>query len=193
MRRTAAVLTATLTAITLAAGCGSDDSSTETAPTAYTEVRDATFDMTEGFGSPTGPVVLTIGGNISESNTEDGTLELDIDQLESLPLVEYETPDLQAEGGVVTFSGVLLTDLLDAVGARDITSLHTTALNDYSIDIPASDLDHAVMVATRVNGERMSVERYGPTRIVYPYGTENLDPVEYDPRWIWQLAEIDVV
>lgn len=50
----------------------------------------------------------------------------------------------------------------------------------------------ALLVATSVNGERMSVERYGPTRIVYPYASGELDPAVYDPRWIWQLASIEV-
>jgi hypothetical protein len=36
------------------------------------------------------------------------------------------------------------------------------------------------------------VERYGPTRVVYPTDGVDLDPTVYDPRWIWQLKTIEV-
>ncbi len=36
------------------------------------------------------------------------------------------------------------------------------------------------------------MERYGPTRVVYPTDQFDLDPVVYDPRWIWQLTSIEV-
>ena len=41
------------------------------------------------------------------------------------------------------------------------------------------------------NGRRMGVAKYGPTRVVYPYGLyDELDPTTYDPRSIWQLDRI---
>lgn len=190
MRRiTTAVAALALTA-TLAA-CGGSDDGTNADAAAYDVVAEASIEPGDEVPAPTGDVVLTLTGNISVTNAGDA-LELDMETLESLQVIEYETPDLQAEGGVVTFSGVLLSDLLDLAGAEDPTTLVSTALNDYSVDIPAADLEHAVMIATRVNGERMTVERYGPVRVVYPYSTEDLDPAIYDPRWIWQLASIDV-
>ena len=48
------------------------------------------------------------------------------------------------------------------------------------------------LLATRLDGEPMSVAHYGPTRIVYPTAGYDLDPTVYDPRWIWQLSSIDV-
>ena len=47
-----------------------------------------------------------------------------------------------------------------------------------------------MLIATSVDGERMSVEKYGPLRIVYPTEDVTLDPTVYDPRWIWQLTGI---
>lgn len=192
-RLTITSVTAALAAAALLVGCGGDDGA-DTADVAaeYTVVRDATLAPGDPVPAPTGEVVLTITGAISTTNT-DGALELDLELLESLQLVEYTTSDLQAEGGDATFTGVLLEDVLALAGAEDSTTLTATALNDYRVDIPTADLEFAVMVATSVNGERMPVERYGPTRIVYPYGSGELDPAVYDPRWIWQLASIEVI
>jgi hypothetical protein len=189
-RLTAAV--AVLTTAALLVGCGGDDrSDTSEESAAYTVVRAATLSPGDSVPAPTGDVVLTITGAIGTTNA-DGALEFDMELLESLDLIEYTTSDLQAEGGDATFTGVLLEDVLALAGAEESTTLTATALNDYSVDIPTEDLEYAVMVATSVNGERMSVERYGPTRIVYPYASGDLDPTVYDPRWIWQLASIAV-
>jgi hypothetical protein len=192
-RRTITSVTAALAAAALLVGCGGGEDGSDTTEDSpeYTVVRDATLAPSDTVPAPTGEVVLTITGAISTTNA-DGALEFDLELLESLQLIEYTTSDLQAEGGDATFTGVLLEDVLALAGAEGATNLTATALNDYSVDIPTVDLEHAVMVATSVNGERMSVERYGPTRIVYPYESGDLDPTVYDPRWIWQLASIEV-
>jgi hypothetical protein len=143
--------------------------------------------------APTDEVILSISGAISTANV-DGRLDLDMATLESVGTVTYSVDDQQAEGRVVRFEGVLLSDVLAVAGvSADATTLVTTALNDYSIDIPLSDASESpVMIATRVDGDRMPVDRFGPTRVVYPYSSHDLDPVVYDPRWIWQLASIVV-
>lgn len=139
--------------------------------------------------APTGKVVLTVSGKV----TGGADVPLDLATIERMGLVEYSADDKQAEGHVVTFRGVLLRTLLDVVGAHGATTLHTLAVNDYGVDIPASDArDYPAMVATSVDGQRMTVERYGPTRVVYPTEGFDLDPVTYDPRWIWQLKSIEV-
>ena len=196
MGRIGTTLIAAMIAGTLLASCGGDDgtaatTTVSTVAPAYDVIRPATLAPGDEIPAPTGDVVLTLTGAITNTNVGD-TLVLDMDLLESLQLVEYTTPDDQAEGTDSTFRGVLLSDLVALSGATDATNLHTIALNDYAVDIPAADLEHAVMVATSVNGERMTVERYGPTRIVYPYATDDLEPAIYDPRWIWQLATIDI-
>jgi len=166
---------------------------TPSAEDAYTVITEAELQAGDAIPVPVGDVVLTVSGAITNTNV-DNTLQFDMETLEKLGLIEYSVDDQQAEGEVVTFQGVLLSDILAVAGAtEDATNLNTIALNDYSIDIPISDAqNYPVMVATQVNGERMTVERYGPTRIVYPYESYNLDTVIYDPRWIWQLSSIIV-
>jgi hypothetical protein len=143
--------------------------------------------------APTGPVVLTITGDIETTNA-DGALELDLATLEQIGLSEYTVDDYQAEGREATFRGPLLADVLAVAGAdEDADTLHTVALNDYKADVPTSDLDaYPVLLATSVDGKRMTVERYGPLRIVYPNLDVTFDKTVYDARWVWQLRSIDV-
>lgn len=175
-----------------ATACGGTDEAAAADP-GFEVVSAATLTPGEPVPAPTGDVILSIGGAISTTNV-DGRLDLDMATLESMGTVTYSVDDEQAEGRIVTFEGVLLSNVLAVAGVSgDATTLVTTALNDYSIDIPLSDASESpVMIATRVDGERMSVDRFGPTRVVYPYSSHDLDHVVYDPRWIWQLATIVV-
>ncbi len=140
--------------------------------------------------APRGKVVLTIeGGDVT--NVGD-SLQLDMAQLESMGTVSYEVDDSEATGARAEFSGPLLRTVLDVAGASG-TTLHTVALNDYVVDIPASDAaDLPVMVATRQDGEPMSVADYGPLRLIYPTDDYDLDDATYLPRWIWQLEKVVV-
>lgn len=168
-------------------GCGSEPAADATMP--YAVITEASID-TGAIPDPVGDLVLRVVDMTSDGQT----FEFDLAALESIGVIEYAVDDQQAEGDVATFRGVLISDLLDVVGASpDATSLMATALNDYAVEIPVADVrDHAVMLATSVNGERMSVARYGPTRIVYPYHTGEFDRAVYEPRWIWQLATIEI-
>lgn len=171
------------------AGCSSDSSTAKSsADPAYVTVSPGTHPSGEPLPEPKGPVVLTVSGAV-----DSGPVTFDMESLESLGLVEYAAYDKQAEGRTATFRGVLLSTLLNAVGADAATTLHTIALNDYAVDIPAQDAaDFPVLLATSVDGERMSVERYGPVRVIYPTKGMKLDPAVYDPRWIWQISTIEV-
>jgi hypothetical protein len=175
-----------------AAACGSTGGDGRAAG-GFEVVREASIQLGDPIPPPDGVVVLTIRGAVSNTNVDDH-VELDMETLEALGTVTYEVLDDQAEGGEVRFEGVLLERLLEVVGADDsATTLVTAALNDYSVDIPVDDATESpVLVATRAHGDRMPVEQFGPLRVVYPYGSHDLDRVEHDPRWIWQLASIEV-
>ena len=193
-RRTLFTCLAVLGLTVSAAACGSSDAPGASAEDpGFRVVSPAVLTPGEPVPVPSDEVILSISGAISTTNVE-GRLELDMATLESIGTVTYSVDDEQAEGRVVRFEGVLLSDVLAVAGvSADATTLETTALNDYSIDIPLSDASQSpVMIATRVEGERMPVDRFGPTRVVYPYASHDLDHVVYDPRWIWQLASIVV-
>ncbi len=132
------------------------------------------------------PTVLTITGAGSDRT-------LTFADLDRLPQVECSVDDRQAEGRQVSFTGPLLSDVLKTYGPASVQTMHASALNDYAVDIPFSDVrDYPVLLATRLEGQRMSVSHYGPIRVVYPTTGFDLDPTVYDPRWIWQLKSLDL-
>jgi hypothetical protein len=186
------LVAAALSAAAILSGCGSEPAPVQSSPTSsppYAVVQPSTLGTVDTVPAPQGPTVLTVSRGVANGNP----VAFDMATLEKLRIVEYSAMDKQAEGRRVTFRGVLLSDLLAFVGASNGTTMHTVALNDYAVDIPVADTrSYPVMLATTVDGKRMSVERYGPVRIVYPTDGVTLDPATYDPRWIWQLSSIEV-
>lgn len=134
-----------------------------------------------GLPAPSGRVVLTVTAAGRQA------VELDLAGIESLGAVTVETVTPWTEG-VQRFEGVPLAALIDAVspGAQTVQA---TAINDYAIEIPVEDARrHGVIVATRLNGQPMSVRDKGPLWIIYPWSARpELDEPTYHARSIWQL------
>ncbi|MEX0312138.1 MAG: oxidoreductase [Tateyamaria sp.] len=118
---------------------------------------------------------------------------LSLADLDAMDQVSFSTSTIWTDGEV-TFSGVPLAALLDAHDA-DGTAVEMVALNDYKVTMDLADLeDAAPIVATRMNGEVMSVRDKGPYWVVFPY--------DQDPKYqtetiyslsIWQLNRLKVV
>ncbi|MFD2646349.1 oxidoreductase [Devosia albogilva] len=141
--------------------------------------------------SPTETPILVISGQIGTSNV-DGTAQFDRPMLESMMYTTIETRTPWFDG-VSRFEGVLMTELMEAVGATGDTVM-ATALNDYVTEIPVSDFeDFGVILALKRDGEFMSVRDKGPLFIVYPYDSSpDLQSQTYFARSAWQVAELIV-
>jgi hypothetical protein len=145
----------------------------------------------QDMAAPTGDVILTVSGNIAASNGND-VLALDAELFAALPQHSFTTGTIWTKG-TATYTGVLLRDLLAAVGAKGDTVM-LTALNDYLIEMPASDaLENGPLLANLSDGQPMSLRDKGPIWLVYPYD----DVAEYRSeqtyaRSIWQLNRIEV-
>jgi hypothetical protein len=193
--RLAALVVAALLAAVALAGCGGDSGaqSATTGPIAMKQVTPASLAPGEPVPVPVGPPVLTLSGRIGTTNVDD-TLQFDLATLERLGLVEYRVDDRLAEGRVATFRGVLLESVLAVAGPdRGATRLQAHALNDYEVSIPVRDArSYPVLVASGVDGVRMPVDKYGPIRVMYPYGAYGLEPPVADEKLIWQLDRIEV-
>lgn len=140
---------------------------------------------------PTGDVVLTIEGRLDHPNVGQ-TAQFDLAMLEKLAgrAGEMETPWTE---GKVRFSGPLLRSVLEAAGAKG-ANLKVRALNDYAADVPVEDAEALdTILATRMNGETMSVRDKGPLFLVYPFDT---NPETYNEKYfsrsVWQIKEIEV-
>jgi len=145
---------------------------------------------------PSGPVILSVSGNIAKGNARDAqgraVAHFDRDMLEKLGMVTVAThtpwhQELQR------FEGIPGTALLDAVGAAG-TELRAWAINDYVVRIPQDDLRmHGPILALRSNGQYLAVRDKGPVFLVYPYDSApNLRSNVYYLRSIWQLRRIEI-
>lgn len=142
---------------------------------------------------PTGDVILTLSGEIANTNTADGNLELDLKMLQAMPVTTFKTNTIWLEKAV-EFTGVNLKAVLDYAGASGAL-IHAIALNDYKVDIPTETADaDAPMVAYHIDGETMSSREKGPLWVVYPYDQDVKYRTELTySRSIWQLDRLTSV
>ena len=141
--------------------------------------------------TPTGPVLLTIDGNIANPNV-DGAAELDLAMIDALEqrTTATETPWYE---GTKSFSGPLAAALFDAVGAEG-SMVTVTALYGFSAEVPMSDfLDYPVIFASRLEGKTLAIRDKGPLFLIYPFDTEaDLYNEIYFGRSVWQITSITV-
>lgn len=145
----------------------------------------------EPLTKPAGPVLLTVQGNIANTNGE-GIAEFDLAMIDALAqrTTVTETPWYDGEE---RFSGPLGAALFEAVGAEG-TMVTVTALNNYSAEVPMSDfLDFPVILASRLDGETLSVRDKGPLFLIYPFDVEpDLYNEVYFGRSVWQITSLTV-
>lgn len=147
----------------------------------------------QALEQPKGKPVLTVGGAIAATN-RGGKAVFDMAMLEALPQTTFTT-STPWDDRPIRFSGPLLRDVLAAVQAgAQANGLKATALNDYRIQIPVADAKRFdVIMATRLDGQPMSVRTRGPLFIVYPFDSRpELQGATYYERSIWQLKSLDV-
>lgn len=141
--------------------------------------------------TPTGSVILEVSGSLRSTNG-DGVARFDREMLESLGLGTLRTSTAWT-AGTAEFQGVLVRDLLAAIGAEGDTAI-ATALNDYQISVSLNELRaFPVMLALKMDGEYLTIRDKGPIWIVYPRDQYvNFQNSETDKRWIWQLSKIEI-
>ncbi|WP_265515747.1 molybdopterin-dependent oxidoreductase [Nitratireductor luteus] len=132
-------------------------------------------------------VVLTIDGAI-----EGGSIDYTLEELEQMPSATIAT-SMPWEDGVVSFEGVPMAALMEAVGAKGGTA-RVLALNNYVTEIPFVDFnDYGVILAFRRNGDHMPIADKGPLFVVYPFDDRPMLKDElYHARSAWQVRRITV-
>jgi hypothetical protein len=140
---------------------------------------------------PTGRVLLTVKGAIDRTNA-DGKAELDLAMLEDIGMSRLQTSTPWTEGRP-TFEGVRMRDLLERLGAHGPT-VTVIALNDYKMQIPVDDfVSYPVLLAFKMNGERLRVRDKGPLWLVYPQDEfPELQNKPTQAKWVWQIKELHV-
>ena len=162
-------------------------------PATYTTVSEGTLKPGEAVPAPTGDVVLTVDGMISQTNSGE-TLQFDLPTLESLGVVQYEVDDPFAKKKIL-YDGVLLSQVLKVAGADSkATTLTLSALDDYSTDMKITDASKwPVLLATKADGTYMPIDKNGPLISVWPFNDfPEIDHLTYDALWVWSLSKITV-
>jgi hypothetical protein len=144
------------------------------------------------LGSPTGDAaerpILTVSGALSSA----APLQLTFSDLERMGTETIRTKT-DWTTGVQDFEGVPLRRFLEAVGARG-TTMHMTALNGYMSELPLADAaKYRVILALRMNGERMTVRNKGPIWVIYAdEGQPEIHTQEIRARMAWQLVIVEI-
>lgn len=130
---------------------------------------------------------------INSASGDAATKEFSRAELKELAQTSYRT-STEFTDGAPEFSGPLARDVIDAVGVGEATVAVVTAANDYSIEIPIEELlKYDVILATSVDGKRLSLRDKGPIWIMYPLDQhkELQDPM-FNGRLIWQTVRIEL-
>lgn len=147
--------------------------------------------LAQGLPKPTGPVILTVSGQITQRNSPQGA-QFDAAMLDALPALELTT-SAQWQSQPAKFSGPSLKAVLAAVGANG-SSLRLRALDRFEATLPVDDTArYNPVIALRVNGQALKVRTLGPTLVMYPFDQyPELNTDVYYSRCVWQLAHIVV-
>jgi hypothetical protein len=145
----------------------------------------------EPLPRPSGRVLLTVKGAIEQTNA-DGKAELDLAMLEAIGTSQLQTSTPWTDGRP-TFEGVRMRDLLERLGAHGPT-VTVVALNDYKMQIPVDDfVSYPVLLAFKMNGERLRIREKGPLWLVYPQDEfPELQNKPTQAKWVWQVKEMRV-
>ena len=145
----------------------------------------------QALQKPTGPVLLTVSGLISQRNAG-AAAAFDAAMLNALPesTITTKTP---WHSTPARFSGPSLKSLLNAVGAKGQV-LRLSALDKYEVSVPMSDVENFdPTLALRMDGTLLTIRSRGPVLLMYPFDKfSHIDTDVYYGRSVWQLLRIVV-
>ena len=157
---------------------------------------------------PAGPVVLTIHGNITQSNRGpadpfmdaffpfgnvkfERAAAFDYAMLEKLGMHRLSVKYPTWPAGV-DFEGPLLRDVMKAAGAAG-SSMRVFAIDNYGAEISLADTEkYGVILALKANGRWLGLGDRGPTWVVYPRDQHPELKALDDARWVWSAIRIEV-
>ena len=161
------------------------------------------------IGKPSGAVVLTVAGNIANTNrpaydqrrdvlfkfheyTFDRAFAFDRAMLERLGVarvhIEYE-----GWAGPMTFTGPRLANVLKAVGCRS-GPLVTLAVDGFSHEISRAEVEaREWVVATRIDGRPLGIGDRGPLWLVFDPPGERAATEDEENMWPWALFFIQCI
>lgn len=138
-------------------------------------------------GAEADPVLLTVVDAATGRQAAFTRSEID-----ALPQAVIATRTDFTEGRS-EFRGPLAADLLDRAGIGAAREVRLVAANDYAVTVPVADFRaYGVILATELDGRRLSLRDRGPIWVMYPADDfPELRQPQYVDRLIWQLVRIE--
>lgn len=150
--RMALMLAACLMVVGLAvfaAACGGDDTTTTTAAPATATTAAAATDTTAAAAAPTSGTMV-VKGMVDSPKT------LTVDDLKAMKVITITAE--HPKNGSMEFTGVLLSDIMTAVGAQSgATVLDMGATDGYMGEVTLSEIDPNSMIAIGDDGKLNAV------------------------------------
>lgn len=116
-------------------------------------------------------------------------LVLSYGDLAAMPQVELKDILMKKSQGpdeVTSWVGVPLTEIWKRAGVSDLRAVLATAADGYAVEIPASELEGAIIALKDGRGWIVETDpERGPIRLVCPHAPGN--------RWVFQLVELQVI
>lgn len=159
--------------------------------------------------APSGAVVLTVAGKISQSNRDafspvrdkfiafherefSRAVEFDRAMLEEIGM-EEAVIDFAAWEGPIRFQGPRLVEVLKQAGWNGKSRITTLALDGFGTKISNQDIRaRDWILATRGNGKPFGIGQQGPLWLVYdPPGSRKATEKE-EAQWPWAIFLIEV-
>lgn len=145
----------------------------------------------QALDAPNGPVLLTVTGNIQETNA-DGQAQFDRAMLEAFEWHEVTTYSPYVEGAQV-YSGPLMADVLKMVQAQG-SVIMAAALDDYVAQIAFDDaVNHGAILAMASGNRPLSVRQKGPIRVIFPLTEAQAEEKRFFVEMVWQLKSLNIV
>ena len=146
-----------------------------------------------GDSAPAAALSLDIDGEVRITNNAAHTVyHFTEAQLLRLPVHAISTSTAWTPR--TTFTGPLLSDVLDAVGAYG-SEIEIHTLDDYICDVPVADAArYGVVLAYAMNGRRLKVSDYGPLFLIYPRDQypQELHDAAGDAKFAWQIKSMTI-
>ncbi len=157
--------------------------------------------------APTGPVILTVAGAVTETNrgpfdaAEDSFLgyhertfekaaAFDLEMLAAFPQSTI-TANLESWDKPITATGPLLADVMSAVGVAEDATVIILGLDGYAVDLDAATRGaQDWILATSVDGKALGVGDKGPLWVLHDTGGAAASEEE-SGSWVWTIFYIE--
>ncbi len=104
----------------------------------------------------------------------------------------YASELVSREGMAGRFTGVLLTDFVEAFRLGDARRLRFIAADGYSVFLTPEDMRAKdYLLVTRFQGDPMTLANKGPLRLVVPADEQAvLEGTKSGAEWVWSIVEL---